>query len=170
MAINESELNVSEMCSCSLDAETLFDEVEVDFVAQPHAILEGALVVGLGAFGLDVLLDGVNLRLVLDQLLLDVVQTDIDVTLQDLVLLSVVLHRVVGHLTLQAWLVLGQEGPDRGEPHFFPVEVDLQLIRAGELVGHLVLHLTDFFSHLLHLLLDAALQRFDLLQVVLSLL
>ena len=131
--------------------------------------MESSLVVGLGTLGLDILLDGVDLRLVLDKLLLDVVQTDIDVALQDLVLLSVVLHRVVGHLTLQAWLVLGKEGPDRGKPHFFPVEVDLQLIRAGELVGHLVLHLTDLFSHLLHLFFDAALQGFDLLQVVLSL-
>lgn len=67
--------------------------------------MEGALVVALGALALDVLLDGVDLGLVADQLLLDVVQAVVDVTLQDLILLGVVLHGVVRHLLRQAWLV-----------------------------------------------------------------
>ena len=154
----------------SLHTETFLDEIKVDLVAEAHAVLEGALVVGFGSLSLDVLLNRVDLGLVLNELLLDVVEPVVDVALEYLVLLGVVLHRVVRHLLLQAGLVLGEECADVGEADLFAVEVDLEVIGARELVGHLVLHLTDFFSHLLHLLLDAALQRFDLLQVVLSLL
>ncbi len=98
----------------SLNTKTLLDEVEVDLVAEGHAVLEGALVVRLGALGLDVLLDRVDLRLVLDQLLLYVIQTVVDVALQDLILFGVVFHGVIGHLLLEAGLVLLQEGADGG--------------------------------------------------------
>jgi hypothetical protein len=49
------------------------DKVHVDFGTELHAVLELVLVVGLGALRLNVLLDGVDLRLVLNQLLLNVV-------------------------------------------------------------------------------------------------
>ena len=139
-------------------------------MAQAHAVLEGALVVGLGALRLDVLLDRVDLGLVLDQLLLDVIQSVVDVALQYLVFLRIMLHRVVSHLLLQPRLVLGEEGADLSETHLFPIEVDLEVVGASELVGHLVLHLPDLLSHLLHLLLNAALEGLDLLEIVLALL
>ena len=63
------------------------------------------LVVALCTLRLDVLLDGVDLRLVLDQLLLDVVQAVVDFTLQNLVLLGVMLHRVEGNLLCKSILV-----------------------------------------------------------------
>jgi hypothetical protein len=147
----------------SLYAEALLDEVNVDLVAKAHAILECGLVVGFCTFGLDVLLYGVDLRLVLNEFLLDVVEAVVDVALEDLVLLGVVFHRVVSHLFLQAGLVLGEEGADLSEPHLFPVEIHLQVVRPRELVSHLVLHLHDLFRNLLHLFLYAALQRLDLL-------
>jgi hypothetical protein len=141
----------------SLNSEALLDEVEVDLVAEAHAVLEGALVVALRALRLDVLLDRVDLRLVLYQLFLDVVQPVVDIGLEDLVLLGVVLHGVVGHLLLQARLVLLQESSYRCQPHLFSVEVNLQLVSLSELIAHLVLHLRDLLSDLLHLLLDAPL-------------
>lgn len=61
-------------------------------MAKAHAVLEGALVVRLCTLRLDVLLDRIDLRLILDQLLLDIIQSVVDVALQDLVLLGVMLH------------------------------------------------------------------------------
>jgi hypothetical protein len=77
---------------------------------------------------------------------------------------------MISHLLLQPWLVLRQERSDLSQAHLFPVEVNLQVVSASELIGHFVLHLSDLLSDLLHLLLDAALERLDLLEVVLSLL
>jgi hypothetical protein len=154
----------------SLHAEALLDEVEVDLVAEAHAVLESRLVVRLGPLGLDVLLNRVDLRLVLDQLLLDIIQPVVDVTLQYLILLGVMLHRVISHLLLQAGFVLSKEGSDLRESDLFPVEIDLEVVRARELVGHLVLHLPDLLRHLLHLLLNATLESLDLLQIILPLL
>lgn len=139
-------------------------------MAEAHAVLEGALVVGFGSLGLDVLLNRVDLGLVLNEFLLDVVEPVVDVALEYLVLFGVVLHRVVRHLLLQAGLVLGEECADVGEADLFAVEVDLEVVGARELVGHLVLHLGDLLGDLLHLLLDAALERLDLLEVTLPLL
>jgi len=153
----------------SLNTKTLLDEVEVDLVAEGHAVLEGTLVVRLGTLGLDVLLDRVDLRLVLDQLLLYVIQTVVDVALQDLILFGVVFHGVIGHLLLEAGLVLLQEGADGGKTHLLTVKLDLEVVGARELVAHLILHLSDLLRHLLHLLLDSALECLDLLEVVLSL-
>ena len=75
-------------------------------MAEGHTVLERTLVVGLGTLCLDVLLDRVDLRLVLNQLLLDVIQSIVNVALEDLILLRVVLHRMVCHLLLETWLVL----------------------------------------------------------------
>lgn len=73
-------------------AHASLDEIHVDLRAHLHAVLELVLVVALGSLGLDVLLDGVDLRLVLDQLLLDVVQSVVNLVSKDLVLLRIVLH------------------------------------------------------------------------------
>ena len=63
------------------------------------------LVVGFSTFGLDVLLDGVDLRLVFDELLLNIVQSIVDLALKNLVLLGVMSHGVVCHLLGQTILV-----------------------------------------------------------------
>jgi hypothetical protein len=138
-------------------------------VAQGHAILECALIIGLSTFCLNVLLYGVDLRLILDELLLDVIESVVDVALQDLILSSVMLHRVISHLLLQTGLVLREHGSDGRESNFFPVEFDLEVICAGKLIRHLVLHLTDLLGNLLHFLLDPSLKSFDLLKVILPL-
>jgi hypothetical protein len=138
-------------------------------VAQGHAILECALIIGLSTFCLNVLLYGVDLRLILDELLLDVIESVVDVALQDLILSSVMLHRVISHLLLQAGLVLREHGSDGRESHLFPVEFDLEVICARKLIRHLVLHLPDLLGNLLHFLLDPSLKSFDLLEVILPL-
>lgn len=70
-----------------------------------HAVLELVLVVALRSLRLDVLLNRINLRFVLNQLLLDVIEPVVDLILQDLVLHLVVVHRLVGDLLRQARLV-----------------------------------------------------------------
>ena len=57
----------------SLHAQALLDQIQVDLMAQTHAILEGSLVVRFSSLCLNVLLDSVDLRLILNQLLLDVI-------------------------------------------------------------------------------------------------
>ena len=81
-------------------------------MTESHAVLESRLIVTLSAFSLNVLLNGIDLRLILDQLLLDVIESVVYVTLKDLVLRSVMLHRVIRHLLLETWLILRQESPD----------------------------------------------------------
>jgi hypothetical protein len=83
---------LSGQCHASLD------DVHIDLAAQVHAILELVLVVALCTLGLNILLNCINLRLVLDQLLLDVVQAVVDFALKDLVLLGVMLHRMERNL------------------------------------------------------------------------
>jgi hypothetical protein len=70
------------------------------------------LIVRLGTLRLNVLLNGVDLALVVDQLLLNIVQSIVDVGLQDLVLLRVVLHLMVRHLLVEADSVHVQEALD----------------------------------------------------------
>ena len=70
-----------------------------------HAVLELVLVVALRPLRLDILLDRVNLRLILNQLLLDVVQPIVDLVLQNLVFHFVVVHRLVCDLLRKAVLV-----------------------------------------------------------------
>ena len=89
------------------------DEVHVDVTTQLHAVLELLLIVGLGALGLNVLLDGIDLALVVNQLLLDVVQSIVDVGLQNLVLLRVVLHLMICDLLVETDTVHVEESLDK---------------------------------------------------------
>lgn len=91
--------------SVSGQAHASLDEVQVNLRTNGHAVLELVLVVTLRAFGLNVLLDGVDLRLVLDQLLLNIIEPVVDLVTQYLVLLRVVLHRVQRDLFGQVDLV-----------------------------------------------------------------
>ena len=70
------------------------------------------LIVGLSTLGLDVLLNGVNLTLVVDKLLLNIVQLDVDIRLEDLVLFGIVLHLLIGHLFVEAISIDIQEALD----------------------------------------------------------
>jgi len=127
------------------------------------------LIVALSAFALNVLLNSIDLRFVLDQLLLDVVQPVVDFTLQDLVLLGVMLHVVVGNLLGQPVLVNLQELFDLAHSDLLVFELTLQVLSLGELVLHLILHCLDLFLGLLHFLVDSSLQILDLVQIALDL-
>lgn len=151
-------------------AHASLDEVHVDLGAHLHAVLELVLVVALCSLRLDVLLDCVDLRLVLDQLLLDVVQPVVDLVSQDLVLLGVVLHRVVSNLLREADLVHLDELLHLVEADLLPLEVRPQLVGLGELVAHVILHIRTFLLCILHLVVDTSLQRLHFLEVVLDLL
>jgi len=131
--------------------------------------LELALVVGFCALGLYVLLDGVDLRLILDQLLLDVVQAVVDLGLENLVLLGVVLHRVVRNLLAEPISISIQEFLDLAKSYLFLIKLDFEIIGLGELVGHIILHLRNLVLSLLHFLMDSALKVLDFLQILVDL-
>lgn len=76
---------------------------------------------------------------------------------------------MISHLALQVRLVLLEVGADGCKTHFFTVELDLEIVSSGELIGHLVLHLSDLLCDLLHFLVDTTLECLDFLEIVLSL-
>ena len=156
--------------SVSRHGHASLDEVHVDLRAQLHAVAELLLVVSLSALGLDVLLDGIDLRLVLDEFLLDVIESIVNLTLQDLILLRVMLHLVIRDLLLKRIAVHIQEPLDKCEAHLLLLERGPQLVRLGELVVHLVLHRVELFGRVVLLIMDSSAQIFNLLEVVLSLL
>jgi len=70
------------------------------------------LVVCFSALRLNVLLDGVNLRLVVNELLLNIIQSVEYLTLQNLVLRGIMLHRMISDLLAQVVLVDVEESFD----------------------------------------------------------
>jgi len=128
------------------------------------------LIVALSTLALNILLDGIDLRLVLNELLLNVVQPVVDFTLQDLILLGIMLHVVVGDLLGKSILVHLQEFLDGTHSDLFIIELSLQIFSLGELVLHLILHSLDLLLGLLHLLVDSTLQVLNLIQIILDLL
>lgn len=134
------------------------NEVQVYLFTNLHAVLELVLVIGLGALGLDVLLDGVDLRLILDQLLLDVVQPVVDLVTKDLILLRIVLNGVQTNLLVQVDLVDLDKLSDSVQARLLALEVRLQLVGLRELVVHVVFHVRALLLGVLHLLVDTRLE------------
>ena len=128
--------------------------------------MEVCLVVLLSALSLDVLLDGVDLRLVGYQSLLLLIESVVDVALKNLVLARVVLHRVVSRLFAQTYLILADELFDVHKPLLFKLKFLAELVSLWELVLELVLHLLHACDVLLQLHLDSALQVLVLRQVL----
>ena len=145
--------------------QRLLDDIRVDVRAHLHAGLEVGLVVALRSLGLDVLLDGVDLRFIPDQTLLDLVEPVVNVRLEDLVLPGVVPHAVVSGLLLQLALVLLNQVLDQVESPLFLFEVAAEVGDLVELVEHLVLHLVDALGDSLHLLVNPLLQVPNLVQI-----
>jgi hypothetical protein len=155
------------LCSCS-KAKASLHEVHVDFLANVHAVLELVLVIALRSLCLNVLLDCINLRLVLNEFLFDVVKSVVNIALQNLVLLGIMLHRVEGHLLLQTLLVYLQEVLDLLHAVLFFRELSSEVVRLRELVIHFVFHLFDLLLSLLHFFLDSSFQVLYFLQVALD--
>jgi len=142
------------------------NKVHVDLCAKLHAVLELMLVVGLSTLRLNVLLNGIDLRLVLNQFFLNVVQTVVDLRLENLILFGIVSHTVVSHLLRETVLIRFQEGANRGQPNLFVVELGLQVVGLCELVVHIVFHCADFVGGLSHFLMDSTLQVFNLFEII----
>ena len=121
------------------------------------------LVVALGPLGLDVLLDGVDLALVLNQFLLDVIKPVVNLALQDLILLGVVLDRVESDFLGQPLLVGLQELPDFAHSRLFVIKLLLEVVSVLEFDVDVRVHRFNFELSLLHLLPDAALEVFHFL-------
>lgn len=124
------------------------------------------LIVRLSTLGLNVLLNGVDLRLVFDQLLLDVVQPVVDVTCKDRVLLGVVLDRMVSDLLGQPILVDLQKVSDVRKSHLLMVKLSLHIVGLREFILDIVVHLLDFFLGLDHFLFNSEFERFNFLKIL----
>lgn len=135
-----------------------------------HAVLELVLIVALRSLRLDVLLDRIDLRLVLNQFLLDIVQPVVNLVLQDLVFHFVVIHRLVSDLLGQAILVHLQKLFDLAHAQLFLVELGFEVVCPGEFVFNVVLHAHDFVLSLFHFFFDSLLEVLDFLQVIIALL
>ena len=146
--------------------QTLLDHLSVDVGHQIHRLLEMRNVVLLGAFSLDVLLDGVDLGLVGYQSLLLFVEAVVDVALQNLVLTRVVLHRVEGRLLAQAHLIVADHLLDGRELSFLFLELLVELVCLRELVLDFVFHFLNTGIVLLELSLDGSAQVLVLGQVL----
>jgi hypothetical protein len=116
------------------------NDVHIDLRTKLHAILELVLIVRLSSLALNVLLNGINLRLILNKFLFNIVQTVVNLRLQDLVFLGVMSHAVVSNLLRQAVFVGFQEGSDGSEANLLIVELALQVVSFGEFVLHVILH------------------------------
>jgi hypothetical protein len=77
-----------------------------------HTFLEVVLVVCFSALRLNVLLNSINLRLVVNELLLNIIQSVEYLTLEDLVLRGIMLHRMISDLLAQVVLVDVEESFD----------------------------------------------------------
>ncbi len=128
------------------------------------------LIVRLSTLGFNILLNSIDRRLVLDQLLLNVIQPVVNITLKDLILLSIMLHRMKSDLLGEARLVLLQQGLDLCQSCLLLVKFYLQVISLSELIVHLIFHCSNLLTHLLHFLINAAFQSFNLIQIILPLL
>ena len=145
------------------------DQVHVNLLAQLHAVRELLLVVCLSSLRLDVLLDSVDLRLVLDELLLDVIEHVVNGTLQNLVLLRIVLHLVISNLLFKTVSVNVEESVDQGKSLLLPFKLLSQLVSSGKLVLHFILHRLDLAGADLLLVVDSLVQLFHFVQIRLGL-
>jgi len=100
-----------------------------------------SLVVLLSALCLDVLLNGVDLRLIGYQSLLLLVESVVDVALKNLVLARVMFHRVVSCLLAKTYLILAYELLYIHKTLFLVLKFLAKLVSLWKLVLELVLHL-----------------------------
>jgi hypothetical protein len=158
------------VCVCNLanasGRQALLDYLCVDFRNQLDGLVEMGLIVLLGTLSLDVLLDGVDLRLVGYQSLLLLVKPVVDVALKNLVLSCVVFHRMVRRLLAKSYLILADELFDVHKPLLFKLEILAKLVSLWKLVLEFVLHLLHARHILLELHLDSALQVLVLRQIL----
>ena len=153
--------------SCS-QTKTSLDEIHVDFSADVHAVLELTLIIAFGSLCLNVLLNSVDLRLVLDEFLFDFIESVVDRALQKLVLLGITSHRVECHLLLQTLLIYLQEVLDLLHAVLLLSELCFETIGSSELVIHFILHLLNFLFSLLHFFLNSSFKILHLLEIALD--
>lgn len=119
------------------------------------------LVVCFGTLCFNVLLDGVNLTLIVDQFLLNVIQLVVDIGLCNLIPLGVVLHLLVSDLLIETVSVDIQESFNQSQSLFFLLELDLKIISLREFGRHLFLHLGHLQVSLLNFVVNSLIKMFD---------
>ena len=145
--------------------ERCFDNLVIDLVAQKDRLLHRFLIVRLSTLGLDVLLDTINGGLVSNKALLDFVESVIDLVLKNHVTASIVLHSVVSRLLGDTGTVGTNLTTNRHKSLLFSFVLSLQIIDAGELVCHLILHAFDVLAVNEHLVIHATFKICNLLQI-----
>jgi len=155
--------------SISVQSEASFNNINVDFRADLHAVLELVLVVAFGTLRLNILLNSIYGRLILNEFLLDIIESIVDLRLHDLIFLRVVLHRVESNLLGQSNLVDLDEFLDLEHSAFFRIEIRLQGIGLGKFVIHVALHVITFLHGILDLIFDSSLKGLYFFKIVLDL-
>lgn len=145
--------------------ERLADNFIIDLSAEDDRLLHLLLVVALSTLSLNVLLDAVDGRLVGDQALLNLVETVVNLVLKDHVTAGIMLHGVISRLLGDAGAVSGHLLLDQPQALLLCFVGGLELTDAGELVGHFVFHAVDVLRVDFHLLVHAALQVSDFLEI-----
>ena len=140
-----------------------FDDLVVDLISEMNGLLHLLLIVRLGAFSLNILLDAVDSRLVGDQTLLNLVETVVDLVLEDHITAGIVLHRVVSSLLSNTSSIRADLLADRSETNFLILVVSCEIVKAGELVRHLILHALDILAIDLHFFVHTSLEIGDFL-------
>ena len=137
-------------------------------LAEHDTLLHLLLVVRLSTLGLNVLLNTINGRFILDQTFLNLIQSVVDLVLEDHVAASVVLHRVISRLLSDSSPVGTDLLANRLQALLLSLMGSLELIDSSELVGHFILHAVDVLAIDFHLLIHATFKICNLFQVTLS--
>ena len=123
------------------------------------------LVVGLGALGLNILLDAVNCRLVGDQTLLNFVQSVVNFVLKDHVTTSVMLHGMISRLLCEPGPIGAYLLSNRLQAMLLSLMVSLEFLSASKLVSHFVFHFVDVIGIHLHFLIHTSFKIGNFLKI-----
>ena len=131
-------------------------------------LLELSLIIRLSSLSLNILLNGIYLGLVDDELLFNFIELVVDLILKNQILFSIMAHCMVSGLLRETVFVLLHKFLNDDKPCLLFLESGLELVCLCELVCHFILHFLNLLAVLLHFFVDTSLQILDLFQISLS--
>ena len=120
-------------------------------------LLELGLIVRLSSLSLNILLNGIYLGFVDDELLFNFIELVVYLILKNKILFSIVTHCVVSRLLREAVFVLLDKFLDDDKPCLFFLESSLELVCLCKLVRHLIFHFLNLLAILLHFFVNTSL-------------
>ena len=117
--------------------------------------MELGLIIRLSSLSLDILLYGIYLRLVDDELLFNFIELVVDLILKNKILFSIVTHCVVSGLLGETMFILLDKFLDDNKSCFLLLESSFKLICLCKLVCHFIFHFLDLLAVLFHFFVNA---------------